>query len=116
MRGCSEETTEVATSSETWAPGGEDTVMAFTDKWKPTLQGDCGTLSVPWVSKERRQGEEQIGDYQNYGSREDSRNGGRVLPILSGFAEAGGGQLGWDSLGTVVGPLICWKPVWFSRD
>ena len=63
-----------------------------------------------------RQGEEQPGDCQNYGGREDSSNAGRVLPVLSGCAVSGGGQVSGNNLGTVAGPLICWKPVWFSGE
>lgn len=36
---CSEETTEVAISSEILGAVGDKKVVAFTDKWKPTLQG-----------------------------------------------------------------------------
>jgi hypothetical protein len=67
-------------------------------------------LRVPWVSREKAE-------------RERSRpviarttGAGKIADMVGESRLTEGGQVSWNSLGTIVGPLICWKPVWFSRN
>lgn len=58
-------------------------------------------MATSW-NRERSTEKGQTGSCKGYGSREDRKNGGRVLSVIRGYMKAGG-QASWHGLGTSMG-------------
>lgn len=68
--------------------------------WQAGIWGSLPWLPLGQKGTERKGKQRQTGSCQGYGSREDSKNSGRVLPVLRGCVAAGGGPIagtGWET-------------------
>lgn len=55
-------------------------------------------MAASWGQREKQREKEDTGNCQGYGSGKDGKNGGKVLPVISNYVLAGGGQVRWNSL------------------
>lgn len=72
--------------------------------WQASIWGSLPWLPLGHRGTERKGKERQTGSCQGYGSREDSKSSGRVLPVLRGCVAAGGGPIAGTG----------WEPAWSS--
>lgn len=67
--------------------------------WQASIWGSLPWLPLGQRGTERKGKERQTGSCQGYGSREDNKSSGRVLPVLRRCVAAGGGPIagtGWE--------------------